>query len=184
MRRLENVATHIGLEKHWESALSKEHVFEARIVWSGNRGEGTNHYRAYDRSWLMAAAGKQELQCSNDPALGGDPSKYNPEDLLLSSLSACHMLWYLHLASAAGINVVSYVDEPIGMGENLPNGAGRFVRATLRPRIGLAAGSDANRADDLHHQVHKYCFIARSISFPISYEAEYEIAELATGAAA
>lgn len=170
--------------KPLEGALSKEHDFEARIIWSGNRGEGTSHYRAYDRSWLMAAPGKQEVQCSNDPALGGDPGKYNPEDLLLSSLSACHMLWYLHLASAAGLNVLSYVDEPIGIGESLPNGAGRFVRATLRPRIGLAFGFDANRADELHYEVHKYCFIARSVSFPISYEAEYEIAGLATGVAA
>jgi len=164
--------------------MSKEHGFDARVVWSGNRGSGTSHYRAYDRTWLMAASGKQEIACSNDPALGGDPGKYNPEDLLLSSLSACHMLWYLHLASAAGIIVLSYVDEPIGIGESLPNGAGRFLRATLRPRIELAAGTDAIRADELHHEVHKYCFIARSVSFPISYEAEYEIAGIATGAVA
>ncbi len=110
---------------------------------------------------------------SNDPNLGGDPTKYNPEDLLLSSLAVCHTLWYLHLASAALINVLGYEDYPIGHGETLRNGAGRFLSATLRPRIQLAAGSDRDQADALHHEVHKYCFIARSVSFPVSYEVSY-----------
>ena len=164
--------------------MSKEHPFEAGIVWTGNRGEGTSHYRAYDRSWNMITPGKAEIHCSNDPMLGGDPTKYNPEDLLLSSLSACHMLWYLHLASAAGVNVVGYEDHPVGIGETLPNGAGRFVKATLRPRIQLAPGSDRDKADALHHEIHKYCFIARSVSFPVSYEASYLYHDEADGARA
>lgn len=61
--------------------------------------------------------------------------KMNPEDLLLSSLSACHMLWYLHLASDAGITVMEYQDSPVAMGEVLKGGAGRFISATLRPKI-------------------------------------------------
>lgn len=162
--------------------MARHHPFEARITWTGNRDEGTRHYRSYDRTWSMATQGKQEVHCSNDPALGGDSTKYNPEDLLLSSLSACHMLWYLHLASSAGINVLQYEDEPVGIGETLPNGAGRFVSATLRPKILLAAESDVERADMLHAEVHKYCFIARSVSFPISYEASYLAAEVPTTA--
>ena len=153
--------------------MSKQHPFEARIVWTGNRGEGTRRYRGYDRTWDMVTPGKPQIGCSNDPGLGGDPAKYNPEDLLLSSLAACHMLWYLHLASAAQINVLQYEDDPIGLGETLPNGAGRFLSATLRPRIQLVTGSDPEKADALHHEIHKYCFIARSVSFPVSYEATY-----------
>ncbi|HEV7370693.1 OsmC family protein [Arenibaculum sp.] len=153
--------------------MTKEHPYTCQIVWTGNRGEGTRRYRGYDRTWDIRTPGKPVIQCSNDPLLGGNPALPNPEDLLLSALSACHMLWYLHLASAAGIVVQAYSDDPVGIGETAPDGAGRFVRATLKPRIGVAAGTDLDRADAIHHEVHRYCFIARSVSFPIAYEATY-----------
>src|SRR6185503_8565871 len=112
-----------------------EHRYEAEIVWTGNRGRGTQSYRGYDRSWDITTPGKPVVHCSNDPKLGGDPTLPNPEDLLIASLSACHMLWYLHLASNAGIVVHAYRDQPVGIGEIAPNGAGRFTRAILRPTI-------------------------------------------------
>ena len=118
-----------------------QHDFTSRIEWTGNRGEGTATYRGYDRTWDIATPGKPVIVCSNDPLLGGDPALPNPEDLLLASLAGCHMLWYLHLASAAGIVVTGYTDDPLGVGESEPDGTGRFVRALLRPRIELAAGS-------------------------------------------
>jgi organic hydroperoxide reductase OsmC/OhrA len=113
--------------------------------------------------------GKPVIACSNDPLLGGDPSRPNPEDMLLSSLSVCHMLWYLHYASDAGIVVHDYRDEPVGVGEAGPSGAGRFLSATLRPVIKLARGADLVKAEDIHQQIHKVCFIARSVNFPVSY---------------
>lgn len=105
--------------------------------------------------------------------LGGDPTRPNPEDLLLSALSACHMLWYLHLASESGIIVTAYQDEPVGVGETSPNGAGRFLRATLKPTIEVLRGTDCKRADAIHREIHQYCFIARSVNFPVEYEATY-----------
>ena len=153
--------------------MAKEHDYTSRVEWTGNRGAGTADYRAYDRTWEIRTPGKPVIQCSNDPLLGGNPALPNPEDLLLSSLSACHMLWYLHLASRAGIVVQSYRDEPIGTGESEPSGAGRFLRATLRPRIEVAVGADLVKADAIHHEIHKYCYIARSVNFPVSYEATY-----------
>lgn len=149
------------------------HDYTARVVWTGNRGEGTAHYRAYDRTWDIAVPGKPVVHCSNDPLLGGDPSKMNPEDLLLSALSACHMLWYLHYASDAGLRVLGYEDSPLGQGELGPGGAGRFVKATLRPRVTLPAGSDLAAAEAIHHRIHAVCFIARSVSFPVDYEPEF-----------
>jgi organic hydroperoxide reductase OsmC/OhrA len=153
--------------------MSKQHDYTARIVWTGNRGEGTKTYRGYDRTWDVATLGKPVIHCSNDPLLGGDAALPNPEDLLLSSLSACHMLWYLHLASVAGITVLSYQDDPVGVGETGPNGAGRFLRATLKPLIVVRAGDDLAEADAIHHRVHEFCFIARSVNFPIRYDATY-----------
>ena len=154
-----------------------EHAYTARIAWTGNRGTGTSAYRAYDRTWQVETPGKPVVLCSNDPRLGGDSGLHNPEDMLLSALSACHMLWYLHLASVAGIVVTGYEDCPEGIGETAPDGAGQFVRATLRPVITLAPGMDAARADSIHAEIHKYCFIARSVRFPVTCEADYRVAD-------
>jgi organic hydroperoxide reductase OsmC/OhrA len=153
--------------------MTQLHDFTCHIVWTGNRGEGTRRYRGYDRTWDIRTAGDQVVRCSNDPLLGGDPMLPNPEDLLMSSLCACHMLWYLHLASEAGIVVMKYEDSPIGHGETDATGAGRFLAATLQPVIHVKAGSDLERADALHHDVSRYCFIARSVNFPVKYQATY-----------
>ena len=155
--------------------MAKLHDFASSIVWTGNRGEGTLAYKGYDRTWDIALPGKDIIHCSNDPLLGGDPAKTNPEDLLISALSACHMLWYLHLASNAGIVVTGYRDDPIGHGETLPNGAGRFLAAVLRPKISVQEGADLEFAGELHHKVHDFCFIARSVNFPVSYEPTFNV---------
>jgi len=153
--------------------MSREHDYTARVEWTGNRGQGTRTYRGYDRTWDVTTPGKPVIHCSNDPLLGGNPALPNPEDLLLASLSACHMLWYLHLASEAGIVVESYRDDPVGVGETSPNGAGRFLRATLKPHITVRDGADLLKADAIHHRIHDVCFIARSVNFPVAYEARY-----------
>jgi organic hydroperoxide reductase OsmC/OhrA len=154
--------------------MAASHEFTADIHWSGDRGEGTRTYRGYDRTWRLETRGGVQLDCSNDPGLGGDPSKPNPEDLLLASLASCHMLWFLHLASTAGIVVRAYADTPLGIGESGPKGEGRFTKAILRPRITLEPGADRSKADALHHEVSRYCFIARSVNFPVEYAATYQ----------
>ena len=154
--------------------MAKQHEHSARVEWTGNRGDGTRTYRGYDRTWDIATPGKPVIHCSNDPLLGGDPGLPNPEDLLIASLSACHMLWYLHLASVAGIVIHSYRDNPVGIGETSPNGAGRFLSATLRPHIVVEAGADLAEAEAIHHRVHEFCFIARSVNFPVRYVPTFE----------
>jgi organic hydroperoxide reductase OsmC/OhrA len=149
-----------------------EHKFAAAIRWTGNRGTGTSAYRDYDRSWDIAINGKQVIHCSNDPMLGGDPALHNPEDLLISALSACHMLWYLHLCANAGVIVFAYEDFPVGYGDTEKSGAGRFVSALLRPKVTISPDSDTNKAFALHHEIHKHCFIARSVNFPVNIEPE------------
>ena len=146
-----------------------DHNYTARVVWTGNTGQGTASYRGYARTWDVAVPGKAVIHCSNDPLLGGDPGKMNPEDLLLSALSACHMLWYLHYAAEAGIVVTGYEDTPVGRGEVSKGGAGRFLSATLRPVIRVKAGADPAQAEAIHHRIHEVCFIARSVNFPVDY---------------
>ncbi|MGI9351560.1 MAG: OsmC family protein [Rhizobiaceae bacterium] len=152
--------------------MAIKHDFPSRVVWTGNRGTGTSAYEDYDRTWDMAIEGKDTVHCSNDPMLGGDPSKYNPEDMLIAALSSCHMLWYLHLCSVAGVTVTSYEDMPIGIGESEPSGKGKFVEAVLKPKIAITSDSDPEKAISLHNEIHKYCFIARSVNFPVSYKPE------------
>ena len=89
------------------------HDFTSHIRWTGNRGDGNARYEGYDRRWQLCSPGKPVLDCSNDPLLGGDPLLYNPEDLLITALSSCHMLWFLHLSFNAGIVVMGYEDHPI-----------------------------------------------------------------------
>ena len=156
-----------------EVDMAGTHSYTARIAWTGDRGEGTRRYRGYDRTWRIATPGKPPVACSNEPLLGGDPTKPNPEDLLLASLAGCHMLWFLHLASNAGIIVRGYEDSAVGVGEVGPGGAGRFVRAVLRPRITVERGADLAKADALHGEVHRQCFITRSVNFPVTVEATY-----------
>ena len=149
--------------------MTKESLFTARVEWTGNTGEGNRRYLGYQRTWSITTPGKPVVNCSNDPALGGDPSLHNPEDLLLTTIASCHMLWYLHLASNAGVHVLAYQDTPEGMGETESNGAGRFLSVTLRPEIVVAEGTDLEKAHTLHEDVGTYCFIARSMNFPIHH---------------
>ncbi|MFW7340341.1 OsmC family protein [Pollutimonas sp. H1-120] len=153
------------------------HQYFSQIAWTGNRGQGTESYRSYDRTWDISVTGKPVIHCSNDPLLGGDPSKMNPEDLLLSALAACHMLWYLHYAAVQGIVVMGYEDTPIGIGEVDENAAGRFISVTLRPKITLRAGSDMAAAHAIHDRIHEVCFIARSVNFPVEYEPTFDFAD-------
>ena len=154
-------------------AKAGENQFTATIAWTGNTGIGTQTYNSYTRNWNVEVPGKPTIPCSNDPELGGDPTLMNPEDMLLSALAGCHMLWYLHLAAVAGVTVTDYRDEPLGIGETTPNGAGRFTKATLRPTITVVPGTDLVKAEAIHHKIHNYCYIARSMNFPVEIAATF-----------
>ena len=75
----------------------KRHTYQTQVDWTGNTGEGTKTYQGYGRDHTITSDGKARIQGSSDPAFRGDATRYNPEELLVASLSACHMLWYLHL---------------------------------------------------------------------------------------
>jgi organic hydroperoxide reductase OsmC/OhrA len=152
-------------------AGTKEHRYTAAIVWSGNRGTGTSSYRAYGRDHEIASGEKPVIAGSSDPAFRGDGARWNPEDLLVSALSACHMLSYLHLCAVAGIVVVAYEDSAEGTMRETADGGGRFTGAVLRPRVTIASG-DPQQATRLHEEAHRLCFIASSVDFPVRCEPE------------
>lgn len=150
----------------------KQHHYDVRVTWTGNEGSGTASHRGYSRAHRIEAPGKVPIQGSSDPSFRGDPTRWNPEELLVASLSACHKLWYLGLCAGAGVVVTAYEDNAGGAMLEQADGAGQFTSVVLRPRVTLAAGSDLEKARALHHQAHEMCFIARSMNFPVSHEPE------------
>jgi len=132
----------------------KQHQYKATIEWTGNKGSGTFDYRSYSRSHSIILEGKREILGSSDSSFRGERDKHNPEDLFLSSISSCHMLWYLHLCADAGIIVMKYVDYADGTMNLNSDGSGQFSKVLL-----------------------KMCFIANSCNFPIEVEAKITVSD-------
>jgi organic hydroperoxide reductase OsmC/OhrA len=145
----------------------KQHTYEVRVDWTGNDGEGTKTYNGYRRDHTIACEGKPHIQGSSDPGFRGDRSRHNPEELLVASLSSCHMLWYLHLCSVNHVTVLDYRDAASGVMQEGNDGSGEFVQVTLRPTVRVSPGSERARASALHDEAHRLCFIARSVRFPV-----------------
>lgn len=152
--------------------MTRAHHYTATVSWSGNLGKGTAAYNAYSRNHDITIAGKPVLGASSDTGFRGDPSRYTPEDLLVASLSGCHMLWYLHLCAANNIVVTEYVDHAVGVMEENADGSGEFRKVTLHPRVTVAAHAMIEQAARLHAEAHRLCFIARSVNFPVDHAAE------------
>ena len=158
------------------------HSYEIAVTWTGNTGTGTSSRRAYSRDHEVTAAGMAPLAASSDPAFRGDPTRWNPEQLYLASIAQCHMLWYLDLAAQAGVVVTGYEDHPTAIMRVEPTGAGQFESVTLHPIVTITAASDPRIAEDLHHRVGDYCFIARSINTPIHHSVVVHVENSAASA--
>jgi organic hydroperoxide reductase OsmC/OhrA len=148
----------------------KDHYYKADIKWTGNSGKGTGNYTAYERSHTISVNGKAVIHGSSDPSFRGDKTKYNPEELFVSSLSTCHMLWYLHLCSEAGVIVIDYADNATGIMQETEDGGGHFTEVTLHPKVVVRDKSMIEKANELHDKANKLCFIANSCNFPIHHK--------------
>ncbi len=148
--------------------MDRTHQYRIELRWTGNLGTGTSGYRAYSRNHELFAPGKSAVIAgSSDRAFRGDAARYNPEELLVSALAACHMLALLHLCADAGIVVTAYTDDAAGEMAEHPDGAGEFTRVVLRPRVSITDAGRIADAEALHHRAHELCFIARSVNFPV-----------------
>ncbi len=150
--------------------MAKQHLYKTNLVWKGNKGSGTMDYRSYDRDFEVEIEGKIPIQGSSDSVFLGDKTKYNPEDLLLSSVSSCHMLWFLHLCSKNGIVVIDYQDSAEGSMDENADGSGKFTEIVLHPKVVISNSSDIDLANSLHAEANKMCFIANSVNFPVKHE--------------
>ena len=156
--------------------MGRQHTYELTTRWLGNRGEGTATYRAYGREHEVSGAQKSvTIPGSADPAFRGDPSRWNPEELLVAAVSQCHMLAYLYQAALNGVVVTDYTDRPVGIMAETANGGGSFVRVTLHPDVTVASGGMRERAEQLHDVAHDTCFIAASVNFPVHHQATVRV---------
>ena len=154
------------------------HQFKAKLNWTGASKGTTSSYESYSRDHLIDIPGKPPLAGSAYTVIRGDSSRYNPEDLLVGSLSACHMLTYLAEAARAGVHVVGYTDEAGGTMQ-MKDGKMRFTDVSLRPQVIVAADSDPAMAQELHHLAHEHCFVANSVNFPVTCDARVSVANTA-----
>ena len=140
------------------------HRYRSALAWAGTTAVG---YEAYDRAHsLVAPPASAGLDLSSDPAFRGDPSRLNPEQLLVAAASSCQLLSFLAVAARARLDVVAYTDEATAtMDEaDLPM---RIGRIDLRPAVTLAdTGRDRPAEERLRHLTevaHRECFIASSL---------------------
>ena len=151
--------------------MSRTHRYAVTVAWTGNTGTGTSSYRTYSRNHEISSdQPKPIIPGPSDPLFRGDETRWNPDEMLIASLSACHQLWYLHLCAEAGIVVTAYVDHAVGELDEDSDGSGRFRRVVLQPEVTLAAGADAAKAIALHREAHAKCFVANSVNFPVEHE--------------
>jgi organic hydroperoxide reductase OsmC/OhrA len=155
--------------------MQGQHHYKATIKWTGNKGTGTDNYKNYERSHEVIIENKAVISGSSDPAFRGDKTKHNPEDMLLSSLSTCHMLWYLHLCSEAGVVIVDYIDNAEGTMVETSNGGGRFTEVVLNPIVTVTKNEMMEQATELHTKANELCFIANSVNFPVRHHPKIEV---------
>ncbi len=155
--------------------MKREHRYQVSVVWTGSAQGPTTSYTAYSRDHEIRAEGRPAIPSSADPTFRGASDRWNPEQLLVASLSECHMLWYLHLCSANGIHVVAYEDHAEGTMSETPEGT-RFTDVVLQPAVTVAPGCDPALAAKLHEAAHEECFVAKSVNFPVRHEPRVRIA--------
>jgi len=151
--------------------MAFKHLFKAVLNWTSGKPYAGDTSRYYSKSHYISIEGKADLKISAAKAFKGDPTLYNPEDLLLSSLASCHMMSYLYLCDLHNIEVLSYSDSAEAVLEVNIDGSGRIVEVRLNPQVKLADSLQIQQALDLHKKANQLCFIANSCNFQIHHHA-------------
>ncbi|HEX2232940.1 MAG TPA: OsmC family protein [Thermoleophilaceae bacterium] len=152
------------------------HRYQARVRWTGSTAAG---YESYDRGHEgLAPPAEQSVRLTTGERLG-DPRLLNPEQLVVMAASSCQLLFFLHLAAKARIDVVEYVDEASRvMPDDDP--PVRLTRITLRPHIVVNGGQGEGRGPSedqilrLVRLAHEHCYIANSLRTEVLLEPHIE----------
>jgi organic hydroperoxide reductase OsmC/OhrA len=155
--------------------MSFKHLFKAKLNWFSTNQQEVPTSKKYSKNHSIAIESKSILNVSAAKAFKGDPTLYNPEDLLLSSVVSCHMMSYLYVCEQNGIEVLSYTDTAEATLEVQENGSGRFTEVRLYPKVVIRQKEKIAEALFLHQKANELCFIANSCNFPIVHEPSCEI---------
>jgi organic hydroperoxide reductase OsmC/OhrA len=150
--------------------MKKQFYFEVATQWK--KGDHKN-----PKTHTSKTAGKSNLNISAASEFKGEASKHNPEDLLLSALSSCHMMSYFYVCQQQGVEVVDYKDKAVGTLELRSDLSGGFTKVQLNPVATITNVAQKALAIDLHKKAHELCFIANSVSFPVVIDAVVELLE-------
>ena len=140
---------------------------EHKITLKWFKGDMPFTYEAYPRNHTISFKGGAPVTFSASPAYRGDPSKGDPEDMLVAALSSCHMLSFLAICAKKKIAVEAYDDEAMGWMEN-DGGRWWLARVTLRPKVRADAATET--LAEIHHLAHEACFIANSVKTAVTVE--------------
>lgn len=147
------------------SAVADHHHYSVRCSWSGSTGQG---YESYSRTHEASTA-HATVTLSSDPAFRGDPTLWNPEQLIVLAAASCQLLSFLAVAATARLDVVGYEDDASGEmpEDDLPV---RLTRILLRPRITMAVPVEEHRVRHLVDVAHRQCYIANSLKTVVVVE--------------
>lgn len=147
------------------------HTYQSHLRWSGSTGAGWEHYRREHTAAAPPAEQEVRLTTAEEK---GDPAVLNPEQLVVMAASSCQMLWFLHLAAKARIDVVAYEDDALGL---MPTDEEpvRITEITLRPRIVVESDATEERIRKLIDTAHEHCFIANSLRSEMSIDPVVEV---------
>lgn len=157
--------------------MNTQHNYNVATKWTGNQGIGTSNYKDFERSYTIQIENKADIFGSSDPEFRGDRTKHNPEELLLASVSSCHMLWYLHFCSESKIVVTDYIDNATAILDETENGNGKFSSITLNPTITITDQSMVELATELHKKANEFCFVANSLNLKVTHQPIFEVAK-------
>jgi len=150
--------------------MAEPYTYRCSLEWNGSNRD----YNTFSRSHKVGFEGKAAIEMTAAPEYKGDPTRLDPEDLLVAALASCQMLTYLAIASMSKVEVLEYRDEAVGKVEKA-DGKMRMTRVILRPKIVLAPGSNRDRAAGLVTKAHEQCFIANSVTSQVIVEPEFEV---------
>ena len=154
--------------------MNNEHIFRSQLEWK----KPSELIRGKEKNHTISIAGKADLYISAAKAFKGDLTLYNPEDLLLSSLTSCHMMSYLYCCQKNGLEILEYNDQSEAILKVNNDGSGKISQVILNPIVTIADLSQRDLALDLHKEAAQLCFIANSCNFEIMHHPTVVVRDL------
>jgi len=134
---------------------------------------GSNPDYSREHRWSFDGGAVIDASSSPDivPAPMSNPAHVDPEEAILAAAASCHMLFFLHLATASGFQVHAYADAPTAVLGHDDDGALALTSICLCPEVAFeGAPPSAEEMLGLHEMAHDRCFIAKSMRTPITID--------------